>query len=66
MMMLTNARFDLGPQSQPYWVNVVLLCCSGLEDANKGYGDDEEAQAEERRQASFLFPVDANKSEEQM
>ena len=60
--MLTNARFDLGPQSQPYRVNVVLLRCSGLEDADEGYGDDEEAQAEEGRQASFLFPIDPNKS----
>lgn len=42
------------------------LCGSGLEDADEGYGDDEEAEAEEGCEACLLFFVDANESEEEM
>lgn len=45
---------------------MVGLCGSGLEDADEGYGNDEEAEAEESREACLLFFVDANESEEEM
>ena len=45
---------------------MVGLCGSGLEDADEGYSDDEEAEGEEGCEACLLFFVDADESEEEM
>lgn len=45
---------------------MVGLGSSGLEDADEGYGDDEEAEGEEGCKAGFLFFVDADESEEEV
>ena len=43
---------------------MVLLGCSSLEDANEGNGNDDEAEAEDGRQACLLFSVDPEESQE--
>ena len=37
---------------------MVLLGCSSQEDASEGDGNDDEAEAEDGRQACLLFSVD--------
>ena len=45
---------------------MVFLRGAGLEDADEGDGYDEEAQAEEGREAGALFPVHADQTYEEM